>query len=83
MTGSQHFDKLMEDNILNYSNGWLSLNTPSEAPEDDYECICVNCRFERLEQQIEKLSIALECMAADAYDAKSGIDRLTKSILGK
>jgi len=90
MTGSEHFDKLMENNILKYSNGWLSLNTPSEAPqaaseapEDDYECICIDCRFARLEAQIEKLSIAVDCLATDVYDAKSGIDRLIKTIFGK
>ena len=90
MTVSEHFYILIEGNILNYNNNWLSLNTPSEAPqtaqeasEDDYKCTYVNCRFERLEEYERKLYELFDCMSADAYDAKSGIVKLIKHLFGK
>jgi hypothetical protein len=80
----------MQNNILKYTRGWLSLNKPSgtpqaaqEALEDDFECVCINCRFDKLEEQNRKLFELVDVMAADAYEAKAKIDKLSKRLTGK
>ena len=90
MTGSNRWDQLMQNNILKQTRGWLSLNKPSdtlqddqEALEEDFECVCVNCRFDRIEEQNRKLFELVDVMAADAYEAKAKIDKLSKRLTGK